>query len=279
VKAASASRPIPSTGELLPVIGLGTWQAFDAGSSRRERVPLEGVLEGLAGAGGANPIVDTSPMYGRAEEVVGELVEKLALRSRLFLATKVWMKGRAAGIRQMEESMARLRVDALDLIEVHNLIDAATHLATLRDWKARGRIRYLGVTHYAASAHEAVAALVERESLDFIQINYSIGEREAERRLLPLAKDRNVAVIANRPFGGAGGTLSRLRGTPLPAWAAELDCDSWSQLMLKFVVSHPAVTCAIPGTGSPDHLRDNRKAGLGRMPDAKLRGRIAALAP
>jgi aryl-alcohol dehydrogenase-like predicted oxidoreductase len=173
----------------------------------------------------------------------------------------------------MQESMQKLRVEEVDLMQVHNLVDVEAHLATLADWKREGRVRYVGVTHYTAGSHNDVARVVEKHKLDFIQINYSVGEREAERRLLPLAKERGVAVIANRPFAG-GDLFRRLRSKPLPEWAGELDCDSWAQLLLKFVVSHPAMTCAIPGTSKAAHLRDNMKAATGRLPDEPMRKRI-----
>jgi diketogulonate reductase-like aldo/keto reductase len=267
------SRPIPSSGEMLPVIGLGTWQTFDAGTSDAERAPLAEVLSAFAALGGR--LLDSSPMYGRAEEVAGDLAASLGLRDKLFIATKVWTSGKEAGVRQMEESMRRLRARPIDLMQVHNLVDVHTHLATLREWKQQGLARYIGVTHYTAGAHEDVVRVLSSEKLDFVQINYSVGEREAERRLLPLARDQGVAVIANRPFSG-GDLLRRLRGRPLPAWAADLDCGSWAQLLLKFVTSHPAMTCAIPATSKPGHLRDNMKAGHGRMPDGKQREMIAA---
>ena len=266
-----ASRPIPSSNEMLPVIGLGTWQTFDVGTSDAERLPLADVLSAFAALGGR--LVDSSPMYGRAEEVAGDLSASLGLLDRLFLATKVWTSGKEAGIRQMQESMRRLRARPLDLMQVHNLLDVRTHLATLREWKQQGLVRYIGVTHYTAGGHEDVARILTSEKLDFVQINYSVAEREAERRLLPLARDRGVAVIANRPFSG-GDLIRRLRDRPLPAWAAEIDCHSWAQLLLKFVIGHPAMTCAIPATSKVGHLRDNMKAGLGRMPDEKQRAMI-----
>jgi aryl-alcohol dehydrogenase-like predicted oxidoreductase len=268
-----AIRRIPSSGEALPAVGLGTWQAFDVGPSAAERAPLEAVLSSFVQLGGK--LIDSSPMYGRSEAVVGDLATSLGLHDRLFLATKVWTSGKAAGVQQMEESMRRLQTKRLDLMQVHNLLDADAHLDTLAGWKAEGRVRYVGVTHYSASAHDEVARFIETRPLDFIQINYSAGEREAERRLLPLARDKGVAVIANRPFA-AGGLLRRLRGVALPAWAkAELDCESWSQLLLKFVISHPAVTCAIPATSKVAHLRENMKSGAGRMPDEQQRAKIA----
>lgn len=268
-------RPIPATGEALPVIGLGTWQTFDVGASPAQRVPLADVLRSFVELGGR--MVDSSPMYGRSEAVVGDLSASVGVRDRLFVATKVWTTGARAGIAQMEDSMRKLRADPLDLMQVHNLVDVDTHLDTLRDWKQAGRVRYVGITHYTAGAHQAIARLIAARPIDFVQINYSVGEREAEQRLLPLARERGVAVIVNRPFGG-GALLGRLRDRSLPAWAAEIDCTSWAQLLLKFVVAHPAVTCAIPATSRVAHLRDNMAAGRGRLPDEDLRARIAAAA-
>jgi diketogulonate reductase-like aldo/keto reductase len=269
------SSTVPATGEAVPAIGLGTWPAFDVGAERPARARLAEVLAAFVGLGGR--VVDTSPMYGRAEEVIGELTAAAGLRPRLFVATKVWTSGRAAGQRQMEESERRLRARPIDLLQVHNLLDVETHLDTLTGWKREGRVRYVGITHYSASAHEAVARVLGSRPVDFLQINYSVGEREAERRLLPMATEHGIAVIANRPFA-AGGLLRRLRTKPLPVWASEIDCESWPQLLLKFVVSHPAITCAIPATSNVAHLRDNMKAGEGRMPDGSLRPRIAAVA-
>jgi diketogulonate reductase-like aldo/keto reductase len=266
--AAMLTRPIPSTGEKLPVIGMGTWQTFDVA----DPAPLEEVLKVFSELGGK--LLDSSPMYGKSEQVAGDLLGKLGLREKLFVATKVWTKGKAEGIAQMEASMKKLRARPIDLMQVHNLVDVGTHLDTLRGWKKDGIVRYLGITHYTASQHEAVAKLVASETLDFLQINYSVGEREAEDKLLPLAKDRGVAVIANRPFAG-GELFKKLRAKPLPGWAKEIGCDSWAQVMLKFVVSHPAITCAIPATSKVTHLRDNMKAGHGAMPDEALRQRIA----
>jgi diketogulonate reductase-like aldo/keto reductase len=278
------TRPVPASGEAIPVVGLGTWQTFDVGTRAPERATLQDVLgafatEASGDTGGTNggPMVDTSPMYGNAETVLGDLMAAQNLRPRLFVATKVWTSGREAGIRQMEESMRKLRVERVDLMQVHNLVDVETHLDTLRGWKEDGRVRYVGVTHFQAGAHEALAQVIARHTVDFLQVNYSIGEPEAERRLLPLAQDRGVAVIVNRPFGG-GGLLRRLGSKPLPAWAAELGCETWGQLLLKFVVSHPAVTCAIPATSNVDHLRDNLKAGDGPLPDEATRARIASAA-
>lgn len=262
-------RRIPSSGEELPVVGLGTWQTFD--TTRTE--PLEAVLRTFVELGGS--LVDSSPMYGRSETVAGDLAAKLNLHPRLFMATKVWTSGKQAGIAQMNDSMRKLRVEKLDLMQVHNLVDANAHLATLSAWKKEGRIRYLGITHYTSSAYDAVARYLEKHTLDFLQINYSVAEREAEQRILPLAKERGVAVIVNRPFGG-GSAFRDVRNTPLPSFAKDLDCTSWAQLFLKFALGHPAVTCAIPATSKVEHLRDNMAAGRGRMPDEALRKRIAA---
>jgi len=267
---AMLARPIPSTGEKLPVIGMGTWQTFDVKPEEAE--PLEEILRVFVELGGK--LLDSSPMYGNSEEIAGSIAAKLGLRDKLFIATKVWTKGKDEGIAQMKASMAKLRAKPIDLMQVHNLVDVATHLDTLRGWKKDGLIRYLGVTHYTASQHEAVAKVIVSETLDFLQINYSVGESEAEKRLLPLAKDRGVAVIANRPFAG-GELFKKLLAKPLPEWAKEIDCTSWAQLLLKFVVSHPAITCAIPATSKVKHLRDNMQAGLGKMPDEKMRKRIA----
>ena len=212
-------------------------------------------------------------MYGRAEQVIGDIAAKLGLHSALFLATKVWTTGKAEGVTSMERSLVRLQTRKLDLIQVHNLVDARTHLATLRSWKEEGRIRYIGITHYASSAYFEVAKLLRNEKIDFLQINYSLGEPEAEKEILPLAQDRGVAVLVNRPFGG-GDLFSRVRQKPLPDWAAEFDCNSWAQFLLKWIVSHSAVTCVIPATGNVHHLEDNMRAGLGRLPDATHRRRM-----
>jgi diketogulonate reductase-like aldo/keto reductase len=267
------AREIPSSREMLPVIGLGTWQTFDIEGGSAEQRTLEEVLETFVDLGGR--LIDSSPMYGRSEAVVGDISAALNLRNRLFLATKVWTTGKQAGIRQMDDSFQKLRANRIDLMQVHNLVDVATQLQTLREWKERGRIRYLGITHYNAGGHEAVTRLAASEPLDFIQINYSVGEREAERRLLPLARERGVAVIANRPFAG-GELFRRVRSKPLPEWATEINCTTWAQLLLKFVVSNPAITCAIPATSKVSHLRDNMRAGSEPLPNDELRKRIAA---
>src|SRR5436305_797315 len=272
--AAMLTRPSPSSWEKLPMIGLGTWQTFDVDPAHS--APLAEVLSTFVKLGGR--VVDSSPMYGRAEQVIGDLLTKLKLRDSLFLATKVWTRGEQAGIDSMERSFARLQTKTIDLMQVHNLVDAETQLQTMREWKAQGRFRYLGVTHYEAGAFAEVAKILAREKLDFVQINYSIMEREAEEKILPLAQDRGVAVIVNRPFS-AGDLFHRVRGKQIPDFAAEFNCTSWAQFLLKWIVVHPAVTCAIPATNNVQHLEDNMRGGVGRLPDAKLRQRmIEALA-
>jgi diketogulonate reductase-like aldo/keto reductase len=267
-------RRIPSSGEMIPALGVGTWRVFDVGSAAADRAPIKEVLRRFVEMGGK--VIDSSPMYGAAESVVGDVGSELGILDRLFLATKVWRSGREAGIAQMEQSFRRMRVRRVDLMQIHNLLDWQTQLRTLRDWKAAGRIRYLGVTHYLSSAYDGLERVLRGEPLDFVQINYSLGERESERHILPLARERGVAVIVNRPFA-EGALFSRVRGKPLPTWAAEIDCESWAQLFLKWILAHPAVTCVIPGTGKPEHLLDNMKAGAGRLPDQVMRDRIAAL--
>jgi diketogulonate reductase-like aldo/keto reductase len=268
-----ATRKIPSSGEALPVVGVGTWQTFDVGASPADRAPLADVLRTLFDAGGS--VIDSSPMYGASEGVVGDLLTAAGTRSRAFLATKVWTTGRDAGIRQMNASMQLLRADRIDLMQVHNLVDWKVHLATLRGWKGDGKVRYVGITHYTESAHDELEAVLRAEPVDFVQLNLSAADRAAEQRLLPLAADRGVAVVVNQPFGG-GGLLRTLLQRPLPPWAAELGCASWAQLLLKFVLGHPAVTVVIPGTSKAEHMKDNVGAGMGIVADAAARERIAA---
>ena len=265
-------KPIPKTGESLPVIGLGTWQTFDVGAAQSARDPLKEVLREFVRLGGS--VIDSSPMYGKSESVTGDLAAELGLQKQLFLATKVWTSGRDAGIRQMDESFSRLRTQRMDLMQVHNLVDYRAHLSTLRRWKEQGKVRYIGVTHYTASAFDELARVLSAEDLDFVQLNYSITEREAERRLLPLAAEKRLAVLANRPLA-AGELFRRVRGKSLPAWSKEIGCASWAQFFLKFAISHPAVTCAIPATGKVEHLVDNMQAALEPLPDAKARERMA----
>ena len=265
------ARTIPSSGEKLPVIGLGTWQTFDVDLTTDNRRQLEEALSLFVKLSGR--VIDSSPMYGRAEDVIGELTAALGIRDRLFLATKVWTHGKENGIKSMERSMALLRTKRIDLMQVHNLVDVQTHLATLREWKQQGRIRYLGITHHEAGAFAGVEKIMRSEKLDFLQINYSLMEREAEQRILPLAQERGIAVLINRPFG-AGDLFGKVRSKPLPGWATEFDCRSWAQFFLKWIVAHPAVTCAIPATDKPGHLEDNMQGGVGRLPDENMRRRM-----
>jgi len=271
---AKITRPVPKSGERIPVIGLGTSRVFDVGAAASERAAVTSVLEALVAAGGR--VVDSSPMYGRAEGVVGEIVAAAGLRGSLFLASKVWTTGQQAGAEQVETTLRRMGVDRMDLMQVHNLVDVKTQLATLRKLKEAGRIRYVGVSHWIASAHAELEQTLREEELDFVQLNYSIVEREAEARLLPLAIDRGVAVLVNRPFA-RGGLFDKVKGKPLPDWAASFDAATWGQFFLKFVVSQKAVTCAIPATAKVEHLRDNMAAGVGRLPDEATRERMAAL--
>jgi aryl-alcohol dehydrogenase-like predicted oxidoreductase len=269
-------RPIPASGELLPAVGLGTWQVFDVAGQAEELAQARAALARFAELGGT--VVDSSPMYGASESVLGELAAGLGVHKRLFFATKVWTSGREAGIRQMEQSIARMRVahkGPLDLMQVHNLVDAATHLATLRDWKAAGRVRYVGVTHYHEGAYPELERFLRSGGIEFVQLNYSLAERTADRRLLGMAADSRIAVIVNRPFAGAA-LFGRVAGRPLPAWAAEFGCASWAQFFLKWILGHPAVTCAIPGTRNARHIDDNLAAATGALPDAATRRKMAA---
>jgi aryl-alcohol dehydrogenase-like predicted oxidoreductase len=265
-------KPIPRSGETLPVIGLGTWQTFDVGAGQSARAPLKEVLRDFVQLGGS--VIDSSPMYGKSETVAGELAGELGVHKQLFIATKVWTSGRDAGMRQMEESFRRLRVKKIDLMQIHNLVDYRTHLVTLRKWQEQEKIRYIGVTHYTAGAYAELAQVLKTEKLDFVQLNYSILERDAEHQLLPLATDKQIAVLVNRPFA-EGRLFEKVRGRQLPPWSKDFGCATWAQFFLKFIVSHPAVTCAIPATGKRQHLLDNMQAGVGTLPDGKSRDRMA----
>jgi diketogulonate reductase-like aldo/keto reductase len=266
------TRPIPSSGERLPVIGMGTSRTHDVGPDAELRAPLLEVMQAFFDHGGR--LIDTSPMYGYAEAVLGELLRVVPHdRRQLFAATKVWTWGKQAGIEQMQESMRLVGVERFDLIQIHNLRDWQVHLETLQAWKAAGKVRYVGITTSHGRSHDELELAMETVPFDFVQFSYSIGNRVAEQRLLPLAQERGIAVLVNRPF--QRGKLFRVvRDKPLPEWAAEFDCGSWAQFFLKFVVAHPAVTCAIPATSKVKHLVDNMGAGLGRLPDAAQRERM-----
>lgn len=266
------TRAIPSTVEAVPVIGLGTWQAFDIDDDPAALAQRRQVLEILFAAGGR--MIDSSPMYGRAEAVVGRLLREMRARDKAFLATKVWTSGEKAGVAQMQASMEKMHAGkTLDLMQIHNLVDWRTQLRTLRAWKADGRVRTIGITHFTVSAFDELMAIMRAEPIDFVQLPYSPAVRAAEDRLLPLAADKGIAVIPNRPFDGAN-MFQRVKGRALPEFAAEIGASSFAQLFLKYLIGHPAVTTVIPGTSNPAHMRDNVAAGFGPLPDAALRRRI-----
>ncbi|HVH79467.1 MAG TPA: aldo/keto reductase [Stellaceae bacterium] len=269
---AMITRPIPSTGEAMPIVGLGTWPIFDVGTDEAARAPLREVVKTLVAGGGR--MIDTSPMYGRSEGAVGDLVAGLGVRDKVFLATKVWISGREQGIAQMQRSAQLLKSPVIDLMQIHNLVDWRTQLATMREMKAKGQLRYIGITHYTTGALTDLARILEgEEGIDFVQCGYSLDTREPETRLLPVAAQRKVAVIVNQPFE-QGDLFRKVRGKAVPEWAAEFDCASWAELFLKYLLGDPAVTAVIPATNKPDHMADNLKAGYGRLPDATQRERI-----
>lgn len=267
--AAVITRPIPASGERLPVIGLGTWLTFDV-RQPAQRLP---VMQAFFAAGGG--LIDASPMYGEAEAVVGWCLQRLGHPGGLFSATKVWTPGVATAAGQMADSLRLWGLERLDLQQVHNLVQWREHLETLKAWKAEGRIRYLGVTTSHGRRHDELEQIMRSQPLDFVQFTYNVIDREAERRLLPLAAERGIAVIVNRPFRG-GSLFNGVQGRPLPPWAGEIDCANWAQFFLKFIVSHPAVTCAIPATTRVAHLEENMGAGRGSLPDADMRRRMLA---
>jgi len=272
-KQAMLTRLIPSTGEKLPVIGLGSWQQFDVGSSSDERNPLKEVLKSMHEAGGK--VIDASPMYGRSEQVIGDLTEEIKLNDQFFFATKVWTTGKQSGIDQMNDSFRKMKRKTMDLMQVHNLQDWQTHLKTLKDWKSEGKVRYIGVTHYTDSAHAHLEQIVKSKAVDFVQFNYSIRSRNAEKSLLNAAKDNGVAVIINEPFD-QGALFRSVKGKELPDWATDYEINSWAQYFLKYILSNTAVTCVIPGTSDVKHLVDNMGAGLGKLPDENGRKKMAA---
>jgi diketogulonate reductase-like aldo/keto reductase len=265
-------KAIPGTAETLPVIGLGTWQTFDVGRDEAALSGLADVLQAFFANGGT--LIDSSPMYGASEQVIGDLLNRVGHRDKLFAATKVWTDGEEAGIRQMEDSLRKWGLSRFDLMQIHNLRDWQTHLKTLRTWKVEGKIRYTGITTSHGRNHRELEDVLRKESLDFVQFTYNLEDRAAEKRLLPLAADREIAVLINRPFQG-GVLFRKVKGKALPDWAAECDCTSWGQVFLKFIVSHPAVTCVIPATSRVHHLQDNMAAGFGRLPDTTMRKRMA----
>jgi len=264
-----SKRPIPSSGEMLPVVGLGTWIQFDV--SKSEYTLLAEVLTRMHEKGGK--LIDSSPMYGRSETVIGDLTTSLNKSDKFFYATKVWTRGKQEGISQMENSMQKMRRKTIDLMQVHNLVDWQTHLPTLRNWKEEKRIRYFGVTHYTDDAHENLEKIIRKENPDFVQFNYSIRGRHAENRLLNAARETGTAVIINQPFE-SGALFPLVEGKALPAWAQDLQIANWAQYFLKYILSHPAVTCVIPGTSNPVHVVQNMEAGYGRLPNEKERKKM-----
>jgi diketogulonate reductase-like aldo/keto reductase len=272
-QAAVIKKAIPSTGERLPVIGMGTSRTFDAGDDPQLQSTLLEVLQIFFDRGGA--VIDSSPMYGSAEKVTGDLLKRISIKKSLFAATKVWTDGRQEGIEQMKRSMQLMGVERFDLMQIHNLRDWQVHLETLKAWKSEGKVRYIGITTSHGRFHDELEAILEIEPFDFVQFSYNIANRVVEQRLLPIAAERGMATLINRPFQ-RGDLFRQVKGKPLPDWADEFDCASWGQFFLKFVVSHPAVTCAIPATSKPHHMMDNMGAGFGRLPDAALRKKMLA---
>jgi len=258
------TRIIPSSGEQLPVVGLGTWKQFDVESTESMLQPLQEVLKIMVEYGGK--VIDSSPMYGKSEQVIGDLTTEPGIADKLFYATKVWTSGEQNGIEQMEESMKKMNRKTMDLMQIHNLVDWKTHLKTLKNWKEENKIRYIGITHYTESFHDELKEIIKAEQIDFVQFNYSINVRNAEKTLLETAKDKGVAVIINEPYD-KGNLFSAVKGKDLPEWSSEYDIKSWGQYFLKYIISHPAVTCVIPGTSNPKHLADNMAAGYGKIPD------------
>lgn len=267
------TRNIPSTNEALPVIGIGTWKTFDV-SPQSDTEPLKQVLKTMHHAGAT--LIDSSPMYGHAEEVIGEVSQATGMADSFFYATKVWIQGKDEGIQQMQDSMRKMRRETIDLMQIHNLVDWKTHLQTLRKWKEEGKVKYIGITHYTDNMHDELVRIISSEQIDFVQFNYSITARNAENRLLPAAADHGVATLINRPFG-EGALFKFVLGKKLPEWAGEYGISSWAQFMLKFIVSHPAVTCVIPATSKPTHAQVNCLAGNEPLPGESVREKMAEM--
>lgn len=270
----TSGRAIPSSGEIIPVVGLGTWKTFDVGPSAREREPQKNILINLLNKGGS--IVDTSPMYGASETIIGDLSTQLQNNDQLFIATKVWTTGKQSGIDQMNKSFSLLKRKQIDLMQIHNLVDWKTHYKTLQQWKEEGKIKYIGITHYVNSAHDEIIDIMRSVTLDFVQINYSLTARNLENRLLRLAEEKKVAIMVNQPFNG-GSIFNQVRNKTLPTWAKEFDCTTWPTFFLKYMLADPAVTCVIPGTSNPIHMTENLMAGIGKLPDADQRKRMISL--
>ena len=267
---APLTRPIPSSGEQIPLVGLGSWITFNVGNDRTARAQCKEVMREFFGAGGR--LIDCSPMYGSSQDVIGEALQQLAAQPSVFSAEKVWTS--SAGAMQIEATRQLWRVPAFHLLQVHNLLAWQEQLPLLQRMKAEGKLRYVGITTSEGRRHRELEQIMRTQRIDFVQLSYNLLDREVEERLLPLARERGIAVLVNRPFR-QGDLLRQLQRHPLPAWAGEIDCMSWAQVALKFVVSHPAVTCAIPATSSPAHVRENMTAARGRMPDDAFRNRMA----
>ena len=264
-------RVIPSSGEEMPVIGLGTSRVFDIERSKNELNVREKILDIFYENGGR--LIDTSPMYGMSEEIIGITAKKYIEKNRFFLATKVWTEGRENGMRQIEESFQKMRTDKISLIQVHNLLDWKTQIKTLRSLKDKGRIDYIGITHYKSNAFDEMIKIMKAEKVDFAQFNYSMGEREAEQKILPFCKDNGIATLINRPFM-RGRLFREAQEKKLPSWVTDYDIDSWGQFFLKYIISHDAVTNIIPATSKPKNMLDNARAGIGRMLDEKAKKRM-----
>jgi len=271
IKNKMARRIIPSTGKLLPVIGLGTSRVFDTNLSEKSLNPRKEIVKSLLDHGGN--LIDTSPMYGRAEEVTGKISQDLKVNDQLFLATKVWIEGKEEGEMQMKESSKKLNAKVINLMQIHNLLDWKTHIKTLYDWKEKGKINYIGISHFRSNAFSQIEKIITEERIDFAQFNYSLQEREAEKRLLPLCKEKGVATMINRPFM-RGKLFKAVAKKKLPSWAYEYNVNTWSQFFLKFILANPAVTAIIPATSNPAHMVDNLFGGIGPIPEADLQKKM-----